>query len=424
MASFFFSSGIWRSLKWEYRRSFSSSLLLPPTACVRVVSWCRCCSSRGQRSVLECLCSLRLFTSKCVGLHLTFLKDTNRKNMVHRDNIWLGYILFGYLVKHGVFEMENRNDPGNRKCLYSVTHSIDLSFIWNSQTLSIKISPYRFLELRLTSCLPKNWTLLWPSVSAGCVWMYGGAPVLWFNTRLGLSTGGPHPPDLRSTIPHTLLGHLFTYMQSSKAERAVCLWPIKKATCWNIKEKCWSFLGSGLEGKGVGWGVGRWHGAYPVCILFLFSPIPHFLLVPLFHPPFRGPLRQQVVLILSRFQHAVGLLEKLWDCWWNLAEKILRAGRDSSHNKHEGNERLPTAAREKKTRRGVGSRREMTFDRLWSRWETASRVREGEEQLRGGLALQLVSMCVWGGGAEQISRHSRQVQMRGTTGTVVFTCRH
>lgn len=170
MASFFFSSGIWRSLKWEYRRSFSSSLLLPPTACVRVVSWCRCCSSRGQRSVLECLCSLRLFTSKCVVLHLTFLKDTNRKNMVHRDNIWLGYIVFGYLVKHGVFEMENRNDPGNRKCLYSVTHSIDLSFIWNSQTLSIKISPYRFLELRLTSCLPKNWTLLWPSVSAGCVW--------------------------------------------------------------------------------------------------------------------------------------------------------------------------------------------------------------------------------------------------------------
>lgn len=34
----------------------------------------------------------------------------------------------------------------------------------------------------------------------------------------------------------------------------------------------------------------------------------------------------------------------------------------------------------------------MTFDSLWSRWETVSRVCEREKQLRGGLELQWVSV--------------------------------
>lgn len=50
----------------------------PPRVCVYVcvVSCCQSCSSRGQRWVLECLCSQLPLTPK---LHLTRLEDTNGK---------------------------------------------------------------------------------------------------------------------------------------------------------------------------------------------------------------------------------------------------------------------------------------------------------------------------------------------------------
>lgn len=51
--------------------------------------------------------------------------------------------------------------------------------------------------------------------------------------------------------------------------------------------------------------------------------------------------------MLSRFQHAVGLLEELQVCSWNLAEKAEGPGGGSWHSKPEGNERLLLAAGKK-----------------------------------------------------------------------------
>lgn len=119
----------------------------------------------------------------------------------------------------------------------------------------------------------------------------------------------------------------------------------------------WIFGGSShanvcvWEGKGS---RARQRAVYEqFCILFLFSPIPHFLLPlsPSFirHPPSLPQSPPPAgCLIISRFQRAVGLLEELQVCWWNLAEKVVGPGRGSWHNKPKGNERLPLVARVRK----------------------------------------------------------------------------
>lgn len=113
----------------------------------------------------------------------------------------------------------------------------------------------------------------------------------------------------------------------------------------------WNFLGGSSRIIECAWeekgNRARQRAVYEqFCILFLFFPIPHFFTSPhLPLSPSSAPPPPAGCLILSRFQHAFGLLEELQVCWWNLVEKVVGLGRGSWHNKPEGNERLPLVAR-------------------------------------------------------------------------------
>lgn len=87
------------------------------------------------------------------------------------------------------------------------------------------------------------------------------------STHSLIHTPYPHSP------PPPL--HLNAELHSRKG----CLFMThQKRTRSNIKENCWSFLGSGLEEKGVGWGEGAGMGRILFVFCFFSPPSPIFYL--------------------------------------------------------------------------------------------------------------------------------------------------